>query len=497
MVDISVMKTIDISQQPILSFRRTALIAITGVRYRLFRAAVTVTVIAIAMAFLMNILCESLVKKNVALSARDRISSLHLADKWVARLSIPQAPGDVLHDLATVQTGQPLYYELLGFSGVDTGMFIHVTERARIAEGYLSFFEKLDFGRLRLLVGGAQGIAVFDELQVRDQREYFFENLAKLRSLRFPASTNDFAWFLAEWPKLKQFCIAINVSQTRAIKQVRESLDGRTVPVALTDADGAFGDTIRDAGYVLDAGTARKLVEQVSRGENIRRIDQTIQSEEMKRAIAAREDILPIYVKGEIVWNMLKDTGKAEWYLAEMKKNNLNTGTLDDNQLAVLARFRDMARLLKKAELATLDTGAGGLMGIGERMTWLAFVSMLVCIVGITNAMLMSVTERFREIATLKCLGALDGFIMMVFLVESCIMGLVGGIIGSLAGLLLCLLRMVFIFRSLLFNSFPVGPLSLAVLVSVAAGIIISAIAAVYPSLRAAQLAPMEAMRIE
>jgi len=491
------MKKIDISQQPILSFRRTARIAVTGVRYRLFRAMVTVAVIALAMAFLMNILCESLVKKNVALSARDRINSLHLADKWIARLSIPQTPGDVLRDVAAVQPSQPLYQELLGFSSIDETAFTTVAEQARTAERYRAFFNNLDFGRLRLLVGSAHGVAIFDVLQNQGKQEYFFENLAKLRSLRFPGSTNEFTRFLAAWPELEQFCLAISMAQNRAIQQLRESLDGRTVPVALTDAEGEFGTVVRKAGFMLQPEMARTLVVQVSRGENMRRLDQAIKSEEMKRAVAAREDILPINVKPEVVWNMLKNVKKAEWYLAEMKKNNRAAGIDDSNQLAALARFRDKARLLKKAELATLDTGSGGLMGIGERMTWLAFVSMLVCVVGITNAMLMSVTERFREIATLKCLGALDGFIMLVFLIEACIMGLVGGIIGSLAGLLLCLVRMAFIFHSLLFAAFPVGTLMMAVLVSIVIGIIISAIAAVYPSLRAARLAPMEAMRIE
>ena len=491
------MKKIDIAQQPILSFNRTVRIAVTGVRYRLFRAAVTVAVIALAMAFLMNILCESLVKKSVAMSARDQIKSLHLAEKWSARLSMPQTPDDVVYDLATVEPSQPLYTELLGFSGGDTGTFMHAVEQARTARTYLAFFENLDFGRLRLLAGSAHGIAVFDVLQEPDQRAYFFENLEKLRSLRFPTATNDFTQFLTEWPEVKQFCRAISASQTRAIEKVQESLDGRTVPAALTDADEAFGTVIRRAGFVLEPETARTLVLQVRRSENIRRIDQTIKSEEMKRAIAAREDILPINVKPKVIWNMLKDAGKAEWYLTEMKKNAIDGGTLDSKQLAALAQFRKKSRLLKKAELATLDTGSGGLMGIGERMTWLAFVSMLVCAVGITNAMLMSVTERFREIATLKCLGALDGFIMLVFLIEACIMGLVGGIIGSLAGLLLCLVRMAFIFRLLLFAAFPAGALLLAVVISILIGIVISAIAAVYPSLRAARLAPMEAMRIE
>ncbi len=491
------MKKIDISQQPILSFNRTARIALTGVRYRLFRAAVTVAVIALAMAFLMNILCESLVKKNVALSARDRISELHLADKWIAKLTIPQTPGDIVQDLAAVQPGQPLYTELRGFSGVSDAVFTRVTDQARTAERYRAFFDDLDFGRLRLLVGSAHGIAVFDVLQIPGKREYFFENLAKLRSLRFPDATNEFKRFLVEWPELEQFCLAISMAQSRAIRHVHESLDGRTVPAALIDADGEFGTAVGAAGFILEPETARTLVVQVRSSENMRMLDQAIRSEAMKRSVAAREDILPINVKPEIVWNMLKNSGKAEWYLVEMKKNNVTTGSLDGEQLTALSRLRDKTRLLKKAELATLDTGSGGLMGIGKRMTWLAFVSMLVCVVGITNAMLMAVTERFREIATLKCLGALDGFIMLVFLIESCIMGLVGGIIGSLAGLLLCLARMVVIYQSLLFAAFPAGTLIMAVLSSIMTGILISAIAAVYPSLRAARLAPMEAMRIE
>ena len=118
-------------------------------------------------------------------------------------------------------------------------------------------------------------------------------------------------------------------------------------------------------------------------------------------------------------------------------------------------------------------------------------------IIGITNAMLMSVTERFREIATLKCLGALNTFIMTVFLIESSILGLAGGIAGTLIGLVICVVRMFFVFQSLLAHAFPWGSLGLGALISITAGILLAAVAAVYPSLRAARLAPMEAMRIE
>ena len=51
-----------------------------------------------------------------------------------------------------------------------------------------------------------------------------------------------------------------------------------------------------------------------------------------------------------------------------------------------------------------------------QKHTWLVVMSLLVSAVGITNSMLMSVTERYKEIGTMKCLGALDSFIVKLFL---------------------------------------------------------------------------------
>ncbi|HXK45343.1 MAG TPA: hypothetical protein PL060_05245 [bacterium] len=68
------------------------------------------------------------------------------------------------------------------------------------------------------------------------------------------------------------------------------------------------------------------------------------------------------------------------------------------------------------------------------RQMWLVSLSLLVCVVGIVNAMLMAVTERSREIGTMKCLGALDKFVVELFLLESSMQGLTGSIIGVIFG---------------------------------------------------------------
>ena len=165
-------------------------------------------------------------------------------------------------------------------------------------------------------------------------------------------------------------------------------------------------------------------------------------------------------------------------------------------RMVELARGRTENDALVRAERLTLDAGKG-FMGLGERLAWLLFVSMLVCGIGITNAMMMAVTERFNEIATLKCLGALDGFIMIMFVLESCFMGLVGGLIGSVLGGIIGLSRMLVSFGSAFFSAIPLGDLMLGMVISILLGTLLAAISAVIPSYKAARLAPMEAMRVE
>src|SRR5579864_6957994 len=80
-----------------------------------------------------------------------------------------------------------------------------------------------------------------------------------------------------------------------------------------------------------------------------------------------------------------------------------------------------------------LATGKPDMAAI-HRQQWLAIMALLVCFVGIMNSMLMSVTERFREIGTMKCLGALDRFIVTLFFIEAALMGVIASFVGWLLG---------------------------------------------------------------
>jgi len=130
------------------------------------------------------------------------------------------------------------------------------------------------------------------------------------------------------------------------------------------------------------------------------------------------------------------------------------------------------------------------------RQNWLVIMSILVCGVGITNSMLMSVTERFREIGTMKCLGAVDEFIVRLFLIETAILGFLGSIVGVLLGHLVMLLVYTVRDHSV---AAKMDWLQMLVYVAIALGIgtIVSFLAAIPPAIRAARMPPAAALQTE
>ncbi|MFA9377703.1 MAG: ABC transporter permease [Lachnotalea sp.] len=123
---------------------------------------------------------------------------------------------------------------------------------------------------------------------------------------------------------------------------------------------------------------------------------------------------------------------------------------------------------------------------------FVAAISLLVGGIGVMNIMLVSVTERTREIGIRKALGARTKSIMMQFLSESAIITLCGGLIGILLGVLgayaICSLPMLGFPPKIEFST-----IAIATLFSSAVGIFFG----IYPAKKAAKLSPIEALRRE
>ncbi len=125
-----------------------------------------------------------------------------------------------------------------------------------------------------------------------------------------------------------------------------------------------------------------------------------------------------------------------------------------------------------------------------------AAISLVVGGVGIMNIMLVSVTERTREIGLRKAIGARDRDIMIQFLLESVLLTGVGGIIGILIGSFISFIIALLIghFTTLAWSfSFPYGAAVLGLAVSAAIGLVFG----IYPARQASKKSPIEALRYE
>lgn len=136
-------------------------------------------------------------------------------------------------------------------------------------------------------------------------------------------------------------------------------------------------------------------------------------------------------------------------------------------------------------------------LSASPKQRWIVILSLLVCVVGIINAQLMSVTERFREIGTMKCLGALDRFIVRIFVIEAAIQGFAGSVIGAILGGVVAMLSALFRFGTSSMANLPWQTICISLGIATLTGIALSLIGVLYPAAMAARMQPVEAMRVE
>ena len=261
------------------------------------------------------------------------------------------------------------------------------------------------------------------------------------------------------------------VGELRAGKAV--CILGTSVRNQLFGAQEPLGATIR-----LEKLSCKVIGELESKGQSSFGQDQDdfvlLPLRAVQRRIAGNTDVNSIYVSAQDGVSTEKVKRDIERLMRERRR--ISAGEDDDFHV------NDMQ------ELVSMMTGTTqvltGLLGA------VAAVSLLVGGIGIMNIMLVSVTERTREIGIRLAIGALEREVLLQFLVEAVVLSSLGGIIGivlALAGsvVLADLMQVPFVFNP--------GIIATAFLFSAALGVIFG----YFPARRAAQLDPIEALRHE
>jgi putative ABC transport system permease protein len=154
-------------------------------------------------------------------------------------------------------------------------------------------------------------------------------------------------------------------------------------------------------------------------------------------------------------------------------------------------------RRLHKDEAYTVFMMKSMLEGIAQVLTMIKYalggigaIALVVGGVGIVNVMMLTVTERVKEIGVMKAVGATKQDIQLIFMLESGLLGLVSGLIGVTIGAGIAML-----ISSL--GDFPMAVKWTSLAIGLIFGMLTTTIAGVYPANKAARLDPVEALRAE
>jgi len=555
------MEEIVIKKQRQMTFSETFEFCVSSIRHRFMRSILTLCVVILAVAFFMYLQCTNIFRNSVKGKVEQELFESRKPTRVLKILYAPCSETDFVKLVADYRKTPQEMKRLQKVIRFSDGEMKRLSDGAFAELTYLNFFDELTIGRRKELFDRLEGRARLEYLSNPVKREKAQEKMLELGGIHVPGGWEKFSAFLDSYiesgagksngdPKYRtlmtrayngwlalQDKIRVPGLQQDDSSQVRKYilLEAQD-PAKLT----AWQKKLNAAGYEMSDAEVRELIQNQHITEMLEHIQAVLlkhdyrvkwrraygqnQYNKMEEKLAhlddkktkkfmigAELDICSVCGHDVEATKMVKDKESGKMVPSPepeycpfcskgkkaAEKTQLVRVLLAESEIDAAAkefRSRENLRTLElQLDIDSLkDSG-----GFSPSQLYLMCLSFLVCVVGITNAMLMSITERFREIATLKCLGATDSFILVQIVLEALIQGIIGGLVGLLLGFIVALVNSSFMVGLRIFQSFNWEMIGLAALASLLAGILLSVLSSLYPSTKAARMAPMEAMRVE
>lgn len=496
-------RVINVQDQAKLSLPKVYSLVRSGIKHRLLRSTLTMSVILLAVAFFMVSLSENVminaVAKGVFAEIHAERQSIHMLNhlyKQKNSRSMSMQLAEAYRQAEKTNDHSQLD-EYAAVTGWDKERLYQLARECHWEQLYFSFFNNMSIGNRKMLIGNNKGRDIFTFLGKETNFLDFRKNLEPLRALKLPTEERELKALIAGQDdfreSLRLFLRDWNGKIEQLQQQTQTMTDGKRVHDWLCDASDA---ELKQWQHMLNE------------------LQFTVEDSDM---ITLQEDMRKLRARNEVTEVLLTPEMKKEWQETFLVKETLNEmlhrlyseetvplinkyskREYTHEQLVAVTKNIDYNKRLSllESDLRKQTAKKSGSI-LSGRQTFLLIISFVVCMVGIANAMLMAITERFREIATMKCLGATDSFILIQFMMEAAIQGLAGGMLGMFVGFLLAIIKATFGYGLYPFLYFPFIAVVVCALISLLIGIVLAIIASLYPSWAASRMAPMEAMRIE